>query len=212
MLRINGGELMCGRFYLDVEFEEILKHYFGIVGDFPVTEYEPKEIFPSNAIPVIHRGKEVERTIHLMKWGFAPTYMNKIFINARSETIAEKKMFKEAFFRRRCLVPASGYYEWQKVPGEDNKIIKVKRQISVPSKKIISMAGIYDRFVDKVGKSFWGVSILTKPSNEHVKEVHDRMPIILTKEMETAWIAQYDEDYTPLFDIINKANPEYSIE
>ncbi len=203
---------MCGRFYLDVDFEEIMKHYFGIVGDFPVTEYEPKEIFPSNDIPVVHRGKEVERTIHLMKWGFAPSYMNKIVINARSESITEKRMFKEAFYRRRCLVPASGYYDWEKVLDENDKVKKIKRQICVPDQKIVSMAGIYDRFVDKEGKPFWAVSILTKDSNEHVKQVHDRMPIVLTKEMEAAWIAQYDEDFTPLFEIIKNANPLLRVE
>lgn len=203
---------MCGRYFLDVDFEEILKHYFGYVGNYPVTEYEPREIFPSNSIPVIHRGKEVERTIHLMKWGFAPSFMNKILINARSETISEKRTFKEAFFRRRCLVPASGYYEWEKILGDDDKMTKIKRSIKVPNQNIISMAGIYDRFHDKDGKPFWAVSILTKASNDQVKQVHDRMPVILTKEMESAWIAQYDEDYTPLFDIIQSANPDFEIE
>ena len=202
---------MCGRFFLDVDFDEVLKHYFGIIGDYPVMDYEPREIFPSNDIPVIHRGKEVDRTIHLMKWGFAPSFMNKILINARSETIAEKMLFKEAFYRRRCLIPASGYFEWEKVLGDNDKITKVKRSISVPEKKIISMAGIYDRFKDKEGKNFWAVSILTKASNDQVKSVHDRMPVILDKEMEKAWIAQYEEDYTPLFSIIENSSPEFLI-
>lgn len=203
---------MCGRFFLDVEFDEVLKHYFGIIGDYPVMEYEPREIFPSNDIPVIHRGREVERTIHLMKWGFAPSFMNKLLINARSETIAEKRLFREAFIRRRCLVPASGYYEWENVLGDDEKITKVKRSIKVPERKIISMAGIYDRFEDKNGNPFWAVSILTKASNDQVKGVHDRMPVILDKEMERAWIAQYREDYSELFKIINDSSPNFVIE
>jgi len=202
---------MCGRFFLDVDFDEVLRHYFGIIGDYPVMDYKPREIYPSNDIPVIHRGKEVERTIHLMKWGFAPSYMKKILINARSETIADKRLFKEAFFRRRCLIPASGYFEWEKVLGESDKISKVKRSIIVPEKKIVSMAGIYDRFRDKEGKPFWAVSILTKASNDQVKNVHDRMPVILDKEMEKAWIAKYDEDYTPLFNIIENASPDFLI-
>lgn len=202
---------MCGRFFLDVDFEEVLKHYFGIVGDYPVTEYEPREIFPSNSLPVIHRGKEVKRTIHLMKWGFAPSFMNKILINARSETVAEKKLFKEAFFRRRCLIPASGYYEWEKVSGEDGKIKKVKRAISVPDKGIVSMAGIYDRFQDKEGKPFWAVTLLTKASNDDVKNVHDRMPLILDKEMEKIWIAKHEEDFTPLYDLITGASPRLHV-
>jgi len=202
---------MCGRFYLDVDFEEVLKHYFGFVGNYPVNTYEPKEIFPSTDVPVIHRGKEIEKTIHLMKWGFAPAFMNKIIINARSETISEKKMFKEAFFRRRCLIPASGYYEWEKVLQDDDSIKKVKRQISVPGQNVVSMAGIYDRFVDKEGKSFWAVSILTKASNEQIRSVHDRMPVILTPGMENKWLANYEEDYTPLFELIKDSSPVYQI-
>ncbi len=203
---------MCGRFFLDVDFDEVLRHYFGIIGDYPVMDYEPREVYPSNDIPVIHRGKEIERTIHLMKWGFAPSFMNKILINARSETIAEKRLFKEAFFRRRCLIPASGYFEWEKVLGNNDKISKVKRAITIPEKKIISMAGIYDRFQDKEGKPYWAVSILTKASNDQVKGVHDRMPVILDKEMEKVWIAKYDKDYTPLFNIIENASPDFLIE
>jgi len=203
---------MCGRFFLDVDFEEVLRHYFGIIGDYPVTEYEPREIFPSNDIPVIHRGKEVEKTIHLMKWGFVPSFMNKILINARSETVAEKRMFKEAFFRRRCLVPASGYYEWEKVLDDGGKIKKLKRAIRVPDQEVVSMAGVYDRFKDKEGKPFWAVTILTKASNEDVKDVHDRMPVILDKEMEDTWIAKYDTDFTPLFELINAASPKFIVE
>lgn len=59
-----------------------------------------------------------------MKWGFAPTYMKQLMINARSETISEKKLFKEAFFRRRCLIPASGYYEWEKAENDLGKVEK----------------------------------------------------------------------------------------
>lgn len=202
---------MCGRFFLDVDFEEVLRHYFGIIGDYPVHEYEPREIFPSNSVPVIHRGKEVERTVHLMKWGFAPSFMNKILINARAETVAEKRLFKEAFFRRRCLVPASGYFEWEKLADENGKIKKVKRAISVPDKKIVSMAGIYDRFQDKEGKPFWAVTILTKASNDDVREVHDRMPVILDEEMEKTWIAKYDEDFSQLFELMAKADPKLHV-
>ncbi len=168
---------MCGRFYLDADFDEVLRHYFDVVGDYPIDDYEPKEIFPSNAIPVVHRGKKVEKTIHLMKWGFAPSFMNKLVINARSETVYEKKMFKEAFFRRRCLVPASGYYEWEQKLDENNKMQKIKHSFERPDQKIFSMAGIYDRFFDKDGQPFWAVTILTQPATQQVKDIHDRMPL-----------------------------------
>lgn len=202
---------MCGRFYLDVDFDEVLRHYFDVVNDYPINEYEPREIFPSNQIPVVHRGKKVDRTIHLMKWGFAPSFMNKLLINARSETVYEKKLFKEAFFRRRCLVPASGYYEWEKKMDENNKIQKIKHSFERPDQKIFSMAGIYDRFFDKDGQAFWAVTILTQAATEQVSHIHDRMPLILDREMEKNWIKEYDTDYSKLFKILKQTGPELMI-
>jgi len=202
---------MCGRFYLDVDFDEVLRHYFDVIGDYPVDTYEPREIFPSNEIPVVHRGKKVESTIHLMKWGFAPSFMNKLLINARSETVFEKKLFKEAFFRRRCLIPASGYYEWEKKMDENNKIQKIKRSFERPDQKIFSMAGIYDRFFDEDGQAYWAVTILTQAATDQVKGIHDRMPLILDKDMERRWIKFYEEDYSELFKILERRGPELVI-
>lgn len=188
-----------------------MDHYFDNRTNLPVVEYEPREIFPSDKVPVIHRGKTLDKTIHLMKWGFAPSYMKTLIINARSESIAEKKMFKEAFFRRRCLIPATGYYEWEKSETENGKIEKVKRDITVKGSEIISLAGIYDRFQDKDGQYFWAVSILTKEANDSVKKIHDRMPIIIDKGLESEWIKEYQDDYSALFEIIKSSNPELRV-
>lgn len=202
---------MCGRYYIRVGIRDIMEHYFENITNLPVVEYEPRVIFPSDKVPVIHRGKEVDKTIHLMKWGFAPSYMKKLMINARSETIAEKPLFRESFFRRRCLIPASGYYEWEKLEDESGKIQKIKRDITVDGSDIISLAGIYDRFQDKEGQYFWAVSILTKDANDSVKDVHNRMPIILDKGLESEWIKDYHDDYTALFEMIKSSSPDLHV-
>jgi len=203
---------MCGRYFLRASIRDVLKYYFEHVKDKPTLEYEPREIFPSDSIPVVHRGKEVEKTMHLMKWGFAPSYMNKLLINARSETVAEKKTFSEAFFRRRCLIPASGYYEWEKVEDSTGKIQKIKRTIEVKEREIVSLAGLYDRFQDKNGQLYWAVTILTKEASDDVKQVHDRMPVIIDRKSENAWLDVYETDYSPLFDIIRHASPRLKVE
>ena len=202
---------MCGRYYIKVGIRDIMEHYFDNMTNLPAVEYEASEIFPSDKVPVIHRGKEVDKTIHLMKWGFAPSYMKTLMINARSETIAEKKMFKEAFFRRRCLIPATGYYEWEKVETESGKTEKIKRDITVKGSEIISLAGIYDRFRDKDGQYFWAVSILTKEASDSVKNVHDRMPVIIDKGLESEWIKDYQDDYSALFEMIKSSSPKLMV-
>lgn len=194
---------MCGRFFLDVDFENVLEHYFGGMAGYPAIEYEPREIFPSNVIPVVHRGKTEERTMHLMKWGFAPVFMKRLLINARAETVAQKNLFREAFVRRRCLIPASGYYEWEVAGQAGTKQDKVKKKITVEGQPVISFAGIYDRFQDKEGKSFWAAAILTKASDGAVRDVHDRMPLILTREQESVWIAQHANAEMELHEILN---------
>ncbi len=194
---------MCGRFFLDADFEDVLRHYFGETGAAIDLSCKSGDFYPSDSVPVIHRGMETERSIHLMKWGFQPEYMSKRIINARSETISQKPMFREAFIRRRCFIPASGYYEWHD---------KVKHAIRVPDREIISFAGIYDRFTDKDNNLIWAVSILTKASNESVRQIHDRMPVVLNEKDEKRWIANCQGDYKPLLEIVESSSPKFIFE
>ena len=202
---------MCCRCFLRLGIKDIISYYFGTENYYPMIEYEPREIFPSDVLPVVHRGKERDRSIHLMKWGFAPSYMKNLVINARSETIMEKKMFKESFERRRCILPVSGYYEWEKRYDEEGKEEKVKREITMPNKEILSLAGIYDRFQDKDGQLFWAVTLLTKEADLSIAHVHDRMPVILTKELESEWLDTKHDQYESLLKKIKASHQDYRI-
>ncbi len=197
---------MCGRFFLDADFEDVMRHYFGepriAKTDAKNLTYETGEFFPSTDIPVIHRGKEVKRAIHMMKWGFEPAFLKKLIINARSETLEQKPMFKDAFVRRRCLVPASGYYEWHN---------QKKHAIRVKDKRIISLAGLYDRFLDKDGNAFWAVTLLTKDANESISAVHDRMPVIIDKASESMWLSK-EYPLNALKGVIDSASPQLEYE
>ena len=170
---------MCGRFYLDADFAEILKRY-GLGGS--RISYEAKsEIFPSEkSIVVLSNGK---RHLKRLKWGFLPPYAKKPIINARSETVFEKPLFRDAAINRRCLIPANGYFEWEK---KGNK--KEKREISDPGGEILSLGGIYEEFEDKNGITQLCFAILTRDVVAGISGVHNRMPVIIQKDNEEKWL------------------------
>src|SRR4051812_31632418 len=108
---------LCGRFALKLKTED-LEQQFGIEpqGDF---EFESYNIAPSQAVPIIHLDEHQQKSLSLMKWGFLPSWAKNNEdgprpINARLETAASNALFKGAFQKRRCLIPASGFYEWDK--------------------------------------------------------------------------------------------------
>jgi len=170
---------MCGRYQIKVDIESLLERY-GIYNlDF---NYMPMdEVYPSNESPVIiSEGKK--KVLKKFRWGF-PAFNNKLIINARSETVKEKEIFRSSFIHRRCLIPASSFYEWDRQSGEG-----IKKVISLKDENIFSMAGIYNSFTDKKGNSFYAFTILTTSSIGEIFKFHSRMPLILNKKDEDKWI------------------------
>ncbi|SCZ78428.1 SOS response-associated peptidase [Acidaminobacter hydrogenoformans] len=173
---------MCGRYFVDEAFEEILRRYK--IHDVPDVNWSPREVFPTNEAPVVINAKEEYRA-GLMKWGFVFPNMSRPIINARSETAGVKPAFKEALLKRRCIVPASGFFEWH---GE--KGARTKFRIERPEKSLVSFAGLYAPFTGTDGTRFFAYVILTRQSSPPVSEIHDREPIILKVEEEDVWLSQ----------------------
>ena len=175
---------MCGRFYLDADAEFLL-NYFRI-------QYEPKVIiehpliFPTQSSPVVIESKG-DRRLGLMKWGFKLPNSARPIINSRSETIHEKKMFKEAFEKRRCIVPASGFFEWSDYTDQKPK---PQFKVSIPDQPIMCMAGIYTKSIDASGQMEWVFSIVTRDANEDMKAIHPRMPLMLGADEIASWLSQ----------------------
>jgi putative SOS response-associated peptidase YedK len=109
-----------------------------------------------------------------------------LIINAKSETVFEKKMFQQSIKNKRCIIPATSYFEWQQNNGQKDKI-----EIFKPQRKFLSLAGIYQTFEDDLGNPIQKFVILTKDPLEAIKNVHDRMPVILDESDERQWL-----DYT----------------
>lgn len=146
-------------------------------------------VAPSQRVPVILNESPTELT--MAHWGLIPSWAkdSKIgyrMINARSETISEKSSFRKPFASQRCLVLADGFYEWMK----DAKR-KVPYRITLKPQKLFAMAGIWDRWIDPEGRgTITSVSIITVGSNPLMRRIHERMPAILPRDKEQAWLSR----------------------
>lgn len=180
---------MCGRFILSVDIKTILALFrAGLQGDLA---FEPRyNIAPGQDILVVTEAQE-GRIARPMRWGLIPSWakdknIGYKMINARAETIDSKPAFKRSFRHRRCLIPASGFYEWRK----EGKI-KQPLSIKLPDQPLFAFAGIWDRWTSPEGDVVFSCSIITAPANDQIQEVHSRMPVILadTGEYDT-WLDQ----------------------
>lgn len=143
------------------------------------------EIFPTDLVPVITLDHENRKRVNLFKWGF-PNYMKAgaVIINARCETLHEKPTFRNLLSTGRCLVPASGFYEWNKAAGSK----KEKYLIRASDSPLIYFAGLYGSFTDKSGIRSTRFVIITTDANAQVAQIHNRMPAIFTSRDAALWL------------------------
>lgn len=175
---------MCGRYTLLAD-ELKIRQRFDI--PYEIDNYHPNyNIAPSQQVlAIIHDGKK--RRAGFLKWGLVPSWTkdekigNKM-INARSETAHVKPSFRNLMARKRCLVIADSFYEWQKT--EDGKIPK---RIQLENRELFAFAGLWDKWQNG-DKTLFTCTLLTKDSNTFMKNIHHRMPIILPKDKEDIWI------------------------
>jgi putative SOS response-associated peptidase YedK len=172
---------MCGRFTRNYTWAQIHAMYSLIPGG-PVSNLQPRyNICPTTEVDVVVRGDNQRRQLIPMRWGLIPGWWKKSLkevpatFNARAETIATKPMFREAFERRRCLMPASGYFEWQAI-GKEKQPWYFTRTDRDP----ITIAGLHEAWNNpETGERMWTCSMVITEPNKFVAEVHSRMPVIL---------------------------------
>ena len=173
---------MCGRFTIvpTIDFHE----RFGLP---PGPALSPRyNVAPGQEVPVVIR--EDRNRVVPMTWGLIPSYSpdpvgGRPLINARAETLMERPAFREAVQNRRCLVPASGFYEWKK---EGRR--RVPFYIRLKTAPLFAFAGLYETRRDTHGRELGTFTIITTEPNELVAGLHDRMPAILAREREAGWI------------------------
>jgi putative SOS response-associated peptidase YedK len=177
---------MCGRYSLT---KTDLKKRFGLLdGNCPYDE--SYNISPSTVNPVIIRNSP--NSLVLMKWGLIPFWARdpKIgfrMINARVEDIENKPAFRKPIRSQRCLIPATGFYEWKRLNLEGIEE-KVPFYIYLKKQEIFSFAGVYDVWTDAEARRIYSYAIITTSANEMMRSIHDRMPVILDMENEDRYL------------------------
>jgi putative SOS response-associated peptidase YedK len=179
---------MCGRFTLTATVDELIDR-FDIEYFTEQESYEPNyNIAPSQAvIAVINNGQN--NKMGYLKWGLVPSWakdpsVGNRLINARSESLQEKPSFRIPFQKKRCLIVADSFYEWKRI--EDKK--KIPMRIKLKSNQLFAMAGLWESWKTPEGKSLFTCTVITTSPNQLVKDIHDRMPVILQPKDEKKWL------------------------
>ena len=170
---------MCGRFVIGGDFRDKLNELIeaeGIIYSGLPYQESGQDVFPSESSLVIHTGDR-KLLAGEMLWGFSNPYRKGLIINARAETVREKNLFADSIMNRRCLIPASGFYEWDPY--------KARFRFSHPDDELLLLAGIYH---EEHGAPAPHYTILTTQANESMIPVHDRMPVIISRDEIHPWL------------------------
>src|SRR5713101_201935 len=188
---------MCGRAKLETDVSEI-KIAFRIPPEYPTPNFAPSwNVAPTDNLPIVRYDPETgSRTLDLMRWGLVPYWAKDIkigfsTINAMAETVDTKPVFREAFMRRRCIVPVDNFYEWKKVGPKE----KQPYAIGLEGGGLMALAGLWEtwkaRGNDETIRSF---TIVTTTPNALCADLHNRMPVILPPETWSTWLGEESAD------------------
>src|SRR5688572_8927166 len=177
---------MCSRYFLDAD-GNIIAYTFRVPQNPRVQRRY--NIAPTQEAPVVRVDAEGARELAILRWGLVPSWAKDIgvgnkMINARGESVAEKPAFREALRKRRCLVPATGFFEWEGPPGR-----KQPFAITVPEAPVFAFAGLWESWRPAGGEPVQTFTIVTTDANDAVAAIHDRMPVILAPGDADTWLA-----------------------
>lgn len=188
---------MCGRYVRRSPLQHVVD-LFSATLQFPGMTGPPRyNIAPTQDVLAVRLNSKNEREISELRWGLVPSWaddssVGSRLINARSETVAEKPAFREAYRRRRCILPADGFYEW-KSQGKTKQPYYIRRT----DQQLFGLAGLWE-FWKRGGQTIHSCTILTTSANTPMQQIHHRMPLILPPAAIDAWL---DPDASP--DTIN---------
>lgn len=179
---------MCGRYVVAYDPETLVSGFSVLrVPPFP----KRWNVAPLSPVPVVYETKEGERVAELMRWGLVPSWARDPAIghklnNARSDGLFEKPSFRQAVRRRRCLLPATGFYEWQATPGG-----KQPWYVSATDGSLLAMAGLFEAWRPSPDAE-WLLTccVITTDANALMAPIHDRMPVLVPREQWAQWLAR----------------------
>jgi putative SOS response-associated peptidase YedK len=196
---------MCGRFTLRTPPKDLIE-VFQLLRTLEMT---PRyNIAPTQPVAVVRQGATC-RELSLLRWGLVPSWAKDVkigasLINARADTIASKPAFRSAFKRRRCLIPADGFFEWKKGEG------KVKQPFYIRLKKDypFAFAGLWEHWEGPNNSAIDSCTIVTTDANDTLRPLHDRMPVILHEGDYDRWLETKTDDPTQLCELLKPYPPE----
>jgi putative SOS response-associated peptidase YedK len=190
---------MCGRVRLSSDVSEI-KLVFSIPPHRPTPNVAPSwNVAPTDPLPVVRNDpKASERSVDVMRWGLVPFWAKNIKvgfsnINAMAETIDTKPAFREAFQRRRCLVPVDNFYEWAKTADG-----KQPYAIALADRGLMALAGLWENWRSPAGEWVRSFAIITTTPNELCGQLHNRMPVVLKPGAWPVWLGEESADASAL--------------
>lgn len=203
---------MCGRFTITMDADDVREQLE--LTSLPV-DWRPRyNVAPTQPVAVV--ADAASRQVEWMRWGLIPSWAKDMeigsrLINARSETVIEKPSFRQAFARRRCVLLADGFYEWQRPEGKSGPSIPYF--FHLVDRKPFGFAGLWETWRTPEGESIKSCTILTTEANEVVAPVHDRMPVILRGADLWRWIlpAQPDEHLSMLKPLPQNLMERYTV-
>lgn len=179
---------MCGRFALFTTGSELAQHFGVPVSQSPVLT--PRyNVAPTQPVTAVRLNQDTgARALTFLTWGLIPSWakdpgIGSRMINARSETVTEKPSFRAAFKRRRCLIAADGFYEWQRRGDRKQPLF-----IRAADEQMLGLAGLWEFWQSPDGSAIESCTILTTTPNELMQPIHNRMPVIVAPEDYSMWL------------------------
>ena len=199
---------MCGRYVVAYDPDTL-------VSGFSLTRIQPFprrwNVAPQSLVPVVFETQSGERVGELMRWGLVPHWAKDESIgsrlnNARVEGMAEKPSFRQAVRRRRCLLPASGYYEWQPIAQPGGKPVKQPWYITPTDDPFFAMAGLFEAWrapgADEASPWLLTCCVVTTAASPKLAAIHDRMPVMIAREHWAAWLGRANQDPATLAPLV----------
>ncbi|MGD8275136.1 MAG: SOS response-associated peptidase [Thiohalocapsa sp.] len=195
---------MCGRFVQHSD-PEIYARQFDLN---TVCESAPRyNVAPTQSVLAIRERDQGKRELVPLRWGLVPFWSKGpdsrySMINARAETVGAKPAYRDAFKRRRCLIPAEGFYEWRTDEGAKTPFL-----IQRADRRPFAMAGLWERWRQEDGELLESCTIIVTDANSLVRDIHDRMPVILNEGDIGAWLDPENDDAEELLAMLKPADP-----
>lgn len=181
---------MCGRYALYGPISRLSERFAASIDALPA-DFGPRyNAAPMQMLPVVRQRPGGERVAHLLRWGLLPGWAKDPsiaarLINARAETLAEKPAFRATYRARRCIVPASGFYEWKAIPGG-----KQPYYIQPANDELFGFAGLWERWTSPEGTRVDTFTVITTAANATMQALHERMPVILQPADYGPWLSR----------------------